>query len=48
MEADGGEPGEGRKEKKKRGKNQGRLSGKSKTVMESAQNGLLKMLFKNK
>lgn len=48
MKVDGGEPGEGRKQGKKGGKDQGRLLGKSKTLMESMQNGLLKMFLKNK
>lgn len=48
MKVDGGESGEGRKQEKKGEKDQGRLLGKSKTLMESMQNGLLKMFLKNK
>lgn len=47
MEADGEEPGEGRKQEK-RGKNKGMLSGKNKTLVGCIQNRLLKVFLKNK
>ena len=46
VEADGGEPGEGRKQEK--GGKESRNSGKSKTLMESMQNRVLKIFLKNK